>query len=62
MEDPNTDRREIRGGGSWSNHIRIDVSENDFWDADPHHLYCCGKVVYDDIMKNRQATWFLSGI
>ena len=62
MENTDSDKREIRGAESWSNYIPIKVNFNDFsefFNADnPSKLYCCGKVIYDDVMKNSHTTWF----
>lgn len=66
MPDVDSGIREIRGEKRWSNHIQIDVGESDIreflndsiWNANPSRLYCCGKVIYNDVMKNSHTTWF----
>ncbi len=61
------DKREIRNGAVWQSFIPVnDISDSEFREflnteprnINPPNLYCCGKVVYEDIMKKTHITWF----
>jgi hypothetical protein len=60
------DKREIRSGERSFARVEInDIDDSDFLEvlnmalkADPPSLFCCGKVIYKDIMKNERMTWF----
>ena len=66
MEGNDIDKREIRGGEDWHAYIPIigilDRNYLEFLNIeqrnDPPNLYCCGKIVYRDIMKKTYTTWF----
>lgn len=59
------DKRVIRGGGEWNITAEIEnISDSDFLEvlnaeqrSDPPRLFCCGKIIYKDVMKDLHITW-----